>query len=266
MHCKSSVIVAEDSPRDREFLHHGLNDHYCLIVANSANKALELATSQAEPYVISDLQMPHMNGIELARRLWRRQPNARIVFWSNHKDEMYVRAMAKIIPPETVYGYVLKDNTAQILHRAVDAVFHEGQCWIDPNVRPVQARLRRHNDAITDFEYEVLLDVALGLTDNMIGQRRYLSRRGVQNRLQSLYGKLGIDQQTINAANSSEALNMRVRAIAIALQRGLINPFELQHEERKLREWLLLRPEAAAEAALGACAPANCARRRTPAL
>ena len=175
--------------------------------------------------------MPDMNGIELAHLLWVRQSTARLLFWSQHSDETYVRTLAKIVPAETVYGYVLKSNPAAIVARAAQAVFHEDQCWIDPQVRRVQARTQHRHDALTDAEYEVLVDIALGLTDNAIAERHYLSRRGVQNRLQSLYAKLGANEPPTAKSNPTETLNIRNRAVAIALQRGLVNSFELAREE-----------------------------------
>lgn len=229
-------LLAEDNPKDRAFLAGLLSDRTLRLAANG-EEALGIASAMDQPMVITDLQMPRLNGIEFARRLWHKAPQARIVFWSQHKDEMYVRSLVKIIPAETVYGYVLKDNEPEVLRKAIEMVFLEGQCWIDPQVRPVQARTQSRSEAINDFEYEVLVDIALGLTDMMIAQRRYLSRRGVQNRLQSLYVKLGIDQERI-AGDMGEAINMRARAVAMALQRGLINSYELQEEEQKFKSWL----------------------------
>lgn len=231
------IILAEDNPRDRQFLVELLAAYTVTAAANGA-EALELALGQDAPWVVSDLQMPELNGIELAKRLWQERPLARIVFWSQYKDEMYVRALAKAIPPETVYGYVLKDNPDDVLVKAVHAVFEEHQCWIDPKVRPIQARTHQGMSAISDAEYEVLVDIALGLTDNMIAQRRYLSRRGAQSRLKSLYNKLGVDQEQFTDPVSGEALNLRARAVAVALRRGLINAFELNTEEEALQAWL----------------------------
>ena len=153
----------------------------------------------------------------------------------------YVRALAKFIPAETVYGYVLKNNPAELVSRAAHAVFEECQCWIDPQIRSVQARTQRSCDALSDAEYDVLIDIALGLTDNTIAERRYLSRRGAQNRLQSLYAKLGANQDSANHSGEMELLNIRTRAVALALQRGLINPFELKNEEQALAQWLAKR-------------------------
>jgi DNA-binding NarL/FixJ family response regulator len=241
MSTRPEVIVAEDNPRDRQFLERLLPD-FDLTMAGDGNEALAVACRREAPWLISDLQMPGMDGIKLASRLWHEQPLARIVFWSQHKDEMYVRALAKIIPPETVYGYVLKDNADDVIVKAVDAVFLEGQCWIDPKVRSVQARAHQNHSAISDAEYEVLIDIALGLTDNMIARRHYLSRRGAQSRLKSLYNKLGVDQEQFTDPATGEALNMRARAVAVALRRGLVNPFELEREEDRLQDWLKALP------------------------
>ncbi|MEJ2141691.1 MAG: response regulator transcription factor [Gammaproteobacteria bacterium] len=231
MASKSKIVIAEDNPRDREYLIKTLNN-YQLELSDSSRKALEIAKQIEQPFVISDLQMPEMNGIELAKQLWQTRPDARILFWSHYGDETYIRSLAQIIPEETVYGYLLKDNPSAILEKASKAVFDECQCWIDPSLKAIQARSKSPHSAISDVEYEVLIDIALGLTDNLIAERRYLSRRGAQNRLKSLYNKLDVSQD-----DNKESLNLRTRAVSVAMRRGLINSFELENEERAFQEW-----------------------------
>lgn len=232
-----SIIVAEDNPRDMDFLCRQFDQHR-LIRANNGREALHNALGFDEPNVISDIQMPGMNGIDLASDLWQQRPLAKIVFWSQYQDESYVRSLARMIPPDTVYGFVLKDNPTDTVTKAVQAVFIDNQCWIDPRVRRVQARLQRTDSSLSDGEYEVLIDIALGLTDNAIARRRYLSRRGVQNRLRSLYDKLDADHIIPSTAQQSDTVNMRNRAVSIALRRGLLNNPELEKEEQLLQQWL----------------------------
>jgi len=232
-----SIVIAEDNPRDMDYLCRQLNEHQLVRAANGQD-ALNNALDFDEPNVISDIQMPGMNGIELAKDLWQQRPMAKIVFWSQYRDESYVRSLSRMIPPDTVYGFVLKDNPTDTVGRAIDAVFVDNQCWIDPRVRRVQARLQRPDSSLSDGEYEVLIDIALGLTDNAIARRRYLSRRGVQNRLRSLYDKLDADHITPTLEQQSELVNMRNRAISIALRRGLLNNPELEKEEQLLQQWL----------------------------
>lgn len=234
------LIITDDNPRDRRYLAEVLQTYTPINTAN-ADEALAACKGIEEPWLVTDIQMPGPSGIELARHIWLQHTRARILFWTQHSDETYVRALAKLIPPETVYGYILKNNPAETLQRAAHAVFDECQCWIDPLVRKVQARSRDTLDALTDPEYDVLIDIALGLTDKAIAERRYLSRRGAQNRLQSLYAKLGANLEPGTSAGGGELLNIRARAVTLALQRGLINAFELSREEARLQQWLRSR-------------------------
>lgn len=238
---KLNIIVAEDNPKDFGFLEsifEGWTTAPTIERAQNGAAALELALKHENPLVVSDIQMPEMNGIEFAKALWEKKPTTRIVFWSQFKDEMYVRSLVKIVPPETVYGYILKSNTKEKIASAIETVLCDEQCWIDPEVRKVQGLTGHSQTALSDIEYEALVDISLGLTDNLIAQRRYLSRRGVQSRLNSLYNKLGIDQEQFHSDKHGDALNLRNRAVAVALRRGLINAFELENEETVFQEWL----------------------------
>jgi DNA-binding NarL/FixJ family response regulator len=210
------ILIAEDNPKDHQFLEQLLaefEEDVQITRAPNGEAALELGRTRSNPLVISDIQMPEMNGIDFARNLWEQQPEARIVFWSQFKDEMYVRSLAKIVPPETVYGYILKSSAREKIISAIRTVLIDEQCWIDPEVRKVQGRAGHSLTALSDIEYEALLDISLGLTDNLIAQRRYLSRRGVQSRLNSL------------------------RAVAVSLARGLVNAFEMEREEEDFQIW-----------------------------
>ncbi len=239
----TNIIIAEDNPKDYEFLTQLLGDcdtaEFDITRAVNGQAALEIALKVEQPLIISDIQMPELNGIDFAKTLWDQKPHARIVFWSQFKDEMYVRSLLKIVPPETVYGYILKSNTKARIASAVVTVLIDEQCWIDPEVRKVQGRTGHSQTALSDIEFEALIDISLGLTDNLIAQRRYLSRRGVQSRLNSLYNKLSIDQEQFQAEKVGDAFNPRNRAVSVATHRGLINPFELEHEEAELQSWLI---------------------------
>ena len=135
------IIIAEDNPKDFEFLEQLLADsdmaEFNISRAPNGQTALEMSLAVEQPLVISDIQMPELNGIDFAKALWDQKPQARIVFWSQFKDEMYVRSLLKIVPPETVYGYILKSNSKSRIASAVITVLIDEQCWIDPEVRKV---------------------------------------------------------------------------------------------------------------------------------
>lgn len=231
------ILIAEDNPRDRDFLQK-LLDQDELVLADSGPSALAVTEKKRFEFVISDIQMPGFTGIELAKRIWAQNPDTKILFWSHYDDEMYLRTLSSIVPHETVYGYALKSNPADVILKSIESVFDEQQCWIDPKIRPIQARVNQQDSKLSDVEYETLLDISLGLTDNAIAKRRYLSRRGVQNRLKSLYQKMELDALGIKEDQLHEIINLRARTLSVAFRRGLINTFILDEEEKTLQKWL----------------------------
>jgi DNA-binding NarL/FixJ family response regulator len=244
-----SILIAEDNAIQREFLAQLYTAHFAefgpVEAVTDGAAAVEGAKKQLPDLIVLDIQMPGKNGIQAAREIWKAQPRARILFWSQFKDEIYLRELVRIVPPETVYGYLLKTAGEEQLLSAARAVLIDEQCWIDREVRGVTTRLANPTVGLTDTEYEALIDIALGLTDNTIARRRFLSRRGVQNRLSALYSKLGVDQEAEEgltysgpAALSGQTFNPRNRSVLVALLRGLINPTELAREADALNEWL----------------------------
>ncbi len=241
------ILIAEDNAIQRQYLTQlyaaRFPDHGPIEAVADGVAAVELANKLRPDLLILDIQMPGKNGIQAAREIWGAAPHARILFWSQFKDEIYLRELGRIVPPETVYGYLLKTATEEQLVSAARAVLIDEQCWIDREVRGLTSRAANPATGLTDAEYEALIDIALGLTDNTIARRRFLSRRGVQNRLSALYTKLGIDQEEEEGASAAssaigQTFNPRNRAVLVALLRGLINPTELAREARALNDWL----------------------------
>lgn len=237
-----STLIAEDDSlyrqHVRELLEARLSSYGPFYVASNGKEALELASLHSPSFLLLDIQMPEMTGIELARQVWERQPDTRILFWSNFADEVYVRELHKIVPPQTVYGYLLKNSTDEKLISAIQAVVQDEQCVIDREVRGVDSRSQNKITGLSDAEYEVLIDIALGLTDQAIASRRFLSRRGVTNRLRNLYDKLEVNNDQIESDEWGTTFSLRSRAIRLAFKRGLINLALLDEEEKALDNWL----------------------------
>jgi DNA-binding NarL/FixJ family response regulator len=168
-----------------------------------------------------DLQMPNTTGVHAARAIWSEKPNLPILFWSNYADEAYVRGIAKIVPRATTYGYVLKTSSKERLRRSMECVFVEGQNIIDREIRGLERALSG-KDGLSEAEYEVLLDIAIGLTDQAIALRRGISIRSVQGRLQQLYAKLGLLVPAMIDGRAAR-YNSRTRSVALALSKRLIN-------------------------------------------
>ncbi len=232
------VLIVEDDALHRTFLNEAvraaLPECGQVIEAENGLKGEAQARTSRVEHVVMDLQMNERNGIEAARTIWRERPDTKILFWSNYSDEAYVRGVARIVPEGATYGYVLKSASEERLKLALRSVFIESQCVIDREVRGIQQKSFGNSPGLTDAEYEILVDVALGLTDKAIAQRKHLSLRSVQNRLQQLYEKLGVYETP--GQGSEGWFNLRTRAVAVALSRKVLNASAIERAERDLRQ------------------------------
>lgn len=237
-----NMMIVENDALHRSFIRSVVEEILpqcgAIVEADSGNLAIDLAQRHGPDSVIMDLQMSDGTGIDAAKDIWRQKPRTRILFWSNYADEAYVRGVAKIVPQEAVYGYLLKSASEEKLKLAIRSVFLEDQCVIDREVRGIQQRVVDRLEGLTDTEYECLYDLALGLTDKTIAVRRRLSARGAQSRLQHLYEKLGLGQNTVPMRDWGPVYNSRTRAICTAFARGLLNPEALNKASEDFEVWL----------------------------
>jgi Response regulator containing a CheY-like receiver domain and an HTH DNA-binding domain len=209
------------------------------IEAANGTDGLRMAKELAPDLTLMDISMPEMNGVKAAEEIWLTNDKARIIFWSQYHREAYVRTLGKIVPDEAIHGYVLKGESDDKLGEAVRSVLLRGDPYIDPVVQSVQKRIQSKDASLTDYEYEALLDIAIGLTDRAIAARRHISVRGVQNRLSSLFSKvMKREDEHVKESAGVELFNPRIRTINEALKRGLIDPDDLAKLEEEMWSWL----------------------------
>ncbi|MFN4206136.1 MAG: response regulator [Agrobacterium albertimagni] len=235
------VLIVEDDPLHRSYLLEAvcaaLPECRDVLEAENGADGEKMAREHKSAHIVMDLQMNARNGIEAARTIWKERPDTRILFWSNYSDEAYVRGVSRIVPDGAAYGYVLKSASDERLKLALRSIFVEAQCVIDREVRGMQQKSLGQVKGFSDSEYEILVDIALGLTDRTIARRRGLSIRSVQNRLQQLYEKLGVYQMSVEESDEGR-FNLRARAVTVALLRKLLNYSALERAEAELNDWL----------------------------
>jgi len=111
---QEGILLVEDEPVVRTFLRQVLTEAgYSLLEAPDGRSALEIASAHAGTIhlLISDVVMPGMSGSDLADRLRRDRPHARVLLISGHAQHRIVEdALAK---PGT--GYLRKPFTAHEL-------------------------------------------------------------------------------------------------------------------------------------------------------
>jgi DNA-binding NarL/FixJ family response regulator len=237
-----SILLAEGNPTHRRFARQLFEQHFpesgpVREVADGAS-AVQMALAERPELLVVDVDLAGLHGVETARQIWAQAPDIKIIFWAESADETCIRQTSRLIPPDTVYGYLLKRASADQFVHTVRGVLIEEQCIIARDLHRAHSRASDRQTGLTDVEYEALVDIALGLTDQAIAHRRFLSRRGVTSRLHALYRKLGVDQCELETDAWGQTFNLRVLAVRLALRRGLLNRVILDDEAAQLETWL----------------------------
>ncbi len=105
------VVVVDDEPSSVEFIAH-LIEERCpgfsvLATAGNGRECLNLIRTKTPDVVVSDVKMPVMDGVELARRLRAEYPGIVTLMVSGYQEYDYVRGALK----SGVYDYLLKPLT-----------------------------------------------------------------------------------------------------------------------------------------------------------
>ena len=85
-----AVLIVDDDPSVRNVLRAMIEmKGYILLLAGSAEEALTLSRTYADEIhlLISDVNMPEMNGVDLARRLSEERPGIRTLLISGYGSE-----------------------------------------------------------------------------------------------------------------------------------------------------------------------------------
>jgi DNA-binding NarL/FixJ family response regulator len=236
------ILIAEDNVAQRRYLRELLErefaSHAPVVEAADGEEALALALKERPELCVFDIQMPRLSGVKAARAVWREYPAARIIFWTQFPDEIYINEIRKIVravEPSPTYGFIHKNNPESRFLRFVAAVLEDGADMIDPAFKDSFKR-----PLLTEFEAEALYYLALGLSNWAIARKCALSLRGVESRLATLYEKLFVStpEGTPHEAYEKLAYNMRTRAFFEALRRGLLNSDELEKAATELEHWI----------------------------
>jgi len=180
------VVIAEDQSMVLGALSALLEiEHDIKVVGRAANgkEALDLTLKHVPDILLSDIEMPEMSGLEVARELKQRGCASRVIILTTFARPGYLRRALQA----GATGYLLKDSPAATLADAVRRV-HSGLRVVDPELA---AGAWTEDDPLTDRERQVLRIAAEGATSADIATQLRLSEGTVRNYLSEAISKLG---------------------------------------------------------------------------
>lgn len=142
-----------------------------------------------EPDVcLMDIEMPVMNGLEVADELMKRGSSCKVIILTTFARPGYFERAVKI----DVHGYLLKDGEIDELAAAIRKVV-AGKRVFSPELT---FDVIREENPLTAREQDILRLAALGKTTKEITAELYLSSGTVRNYISEIIQKMGAKNRT----------------------------------------------------------------------
>lgn len=203
------VLIVDDHPLLRQGLSRLLELEGGIQVIGQASNGVEALrmTSQLNPDVLLlDINMPGMNGIEVAKTVREENPETEILVLTIHDNESYVNEMIRI----GAKGYLLKDAEPREVVQAIQKVAQGEAVYSSDLMERVMERYHHmevqysrlqsaaaiHDLDLTNRELEILQYICEGLSNKEIAHALFISEKTVKNHITSLLRKLEVDDRT----------------------------------------------------------------------
>jgi two-component system response regulator DesR len=148
------------------------------------------AVREHQPHMlVTDIEMPGMSGLDLARVTRERYPKTRVLILTTFGRPGYLRRALDA----GVHGYLLKDRPSEELVDAIRRV-KQGMRVIDPDL--ASELWKAEEDPLTAREREVLRRAGEGETTLSLARSLRLSEGTVRNYLSQAISKLGAQNRT----------------------------------------------------------------------
>lgn len=143
--------------------------------------------------VFMDISMPGIDGAETTRRALAERPELRIVTLSMYGDEHYYTRMMQ----SGASGFLLKDSDIEEVFSAVDVTMagdsYFSSALLDTLTRNMSmlATDSADEDALSNREVEILVEVCRGLSNQEIADKLFISKRTVDKHRANIMEKTG---------------------------------------------------------------------------
>lgn len=193
------ILLADDHQMFREALRSLLerNPDFTVVAETGDGLAvLALARASAADIVCLDIDMPGLDGVEIARQITGELPSVKVIALSTFSDREYVLSMLGA----GARAYVTKTAAGGELLRAIDAV-SRNRSYLCPDatdamresVAGQSGEQRPAGSKLGARELQVLQLVAMGFTSAKIGEQLDIALSTVEAHRRNIMRKLDLD-------------------------------------------------------------------------
>jgi DNA-binding NarL/FixJ family response regulator len=195
------IFIADDHPIVLDGLRSAINafeGKTVVGVASNGKDALQQLEILRPDILLTDISMPEMNGIELAREAIKRYSSLKVIIMSMHESDAYINNAIEA----GAHGYLLKDAEKNELSEAFDLVMEGGkyfsktvsQILMNGMFKPGDSdgKKKVNQGGLSNREVEVLRLIAQGLSNKEIGVKLFLSTRTIDAHRYNIMQKLEV--------------------------------------------------------------------------
>jgi DNA-binding NarL/FixJ family response regulator len=220
---QTRVVLADDHVIVRQGIKSLLEDSGIQVIGEASDglEAIRLVEALQPDFLICDMNMEGMNGLEVTRRVVKQFPQIKIIILSMFGDDSYVIEALRA----GAIAYVLKGSTStdllQAIKDAIDGKHHLSETLseraINNYIQKIASPSPEPFDTLSIREREVMQMVVQGMTSAEIGKKLFISPRTVDIHRANLMRKLG--------------LRTRIDLVQIAQRQGILPPeFEIKKD------------------------------------
>ena len=228
---KIAVMIVDDHPLVLQGLRKVLAGEPDITVVGAATdgeEALETARRLTPDVILLDINLPSMNGMQVARQLKADLPNVAVIMLTAYHDENQVfhavRAGASAYYPKDVTVDKLLGAIRQVsqgMYVIEENVLSKPQLaeWITERFEEIGAFWEGAEDMfmpLSDREMEILALITRGMSNKQVAVELGISHQTVKNHMTSILRKL--------------AVNDRTQAAVYALRKGWIRLQDIDDE------------------------------------
>lgn len=220
---KIRVLIMDDHPifrRGIRWILEASGDIEVIGEAENGQEAIELADRMTPDVVLVDVNLPGINGLEIARVIKRRDPRMRIIVLSVSEDEELLFNAIKVgasaystkeVHPDVLMN-IIRDvaNGTYLINDTVMSKPHVAARVLDQfrELASADGESAQLFAPLTSREIEILDCIARGLSNKEIASQLSISGQTVKNHITSILSKLQVNDRTM--------------AVIFAIQKGWI--------------------------------------------
>jgi DNA-binding NarL/FixJ family response regulator len=192
---KPNLIIVDDHLIFRQGLKSLINLESIATVIGEASNGLEFIEllSHLKPdLVLMDIDMPHMNGMEATKKALEMFPDLKIIAFTMFGDEEYYYKMIDL----GVKGFLLKSCGINELEKAIQDIMMGESYFSNELLRKIISNLGRDSikksaevGRLTARELEVLQHICMGLSNEEMAQKLFISAKTIKSHRSNLLEK-----------------------------------------------------------------------------